>query len=153
GEEYYRSEFNLSMKLPIAWCAPECINFLRFTSASDVWAYGVFLWEVFTYGQTPWEGISGSQILYAVDTQRLKLEKPKFCPSGIYNLMLKCWEWAAEKRPTFENICNELPTLMPPLLVTVTDCRHKSLKENINYLIYEKGETIILLDKRIVFWS
>lgn len=62
GEEYYRSEFNLSMKLPIAWCAPECINFLRFTSSSDVWAYGVFLWEVFTYGQTPWEGISGSQV-------------------------------------------------------------------------------------------
>uniref|UniRef100_A0A914LQW6 non-specific protein-tyrosine kinase n=1 Tax=Meloidogyne incognita TaxID=6306 RepID=A0A914LQW6_MELIC len=147
GEEYYRSKFNLSMKLPIAWCAPECINFLRFTSSSDVWAYGVFLWEVFTYGQTPWEGISGSQILYAVDTQRLKLEKPKFCPSGVYNLMLKCWEWSAEKRPTFENICNELPTLMPPLLVTVTDCRHKSSKENINYLNYEKGETIILLDK------
>ena len=63
--------------------------------------------------------------------------------------MLRCWEWSAEKRPTFENICNELPTLMPPLLVTVTDCRHKSSKENINYLNYEKGETIILLDKRL----
>ena len=44
GEDYYRSEFSPTMKLPIAWCAPECINFLRFTSASDVWAYGVCLW-------------------------------------------------------------------------------------------------------------
>uniref|UniRef100_A0A1I8B3W2 non-specific protein-tyrosine kinase n=1 Tax=Meloidogyne hapla TaxID=6305 RepID=A0A1I8B3W2_MELHA len=148
GEEYYRSEFNPSMKLPIAWCAPECINFLRFTSFSDVWAYGVFLWEMFSYGETPWDGMNGSQILYAIDTQRLKLEKPKACPSGIYNLMLKCWEWSAEKRPTFENIFIELPTLMPPLLVTVTDCRHKSLrKDKSDYLNYDKGETIILLDK------
>jgi serine/threonine protein kinase len=64
GEDYYRSEFNPSMKLPIAWCAPECINFLRFTSASDVWAYGVTLWEMFTFGQTPWTGMTGSQVLH-----------------------------------------------------------------------------------------
>lgn len=43
GEDYYRSDHNPTMKLPIAWCAPECINVLRFTSASDVYAYGVTL--------------------------------------------------------------------------------------------------------------
>lgn len=62
GEDYYRSEFSPTLKLPIAWCAPECINFLRFTSASDVWAYGVCLWEMFSYGKTPWEGLTGSQV-------------------------------------------------------------------------------------------
>lgn len=50
------------MKLPIAWCAPECINVLRFTSASDVYAYGVTLWEMFSYGKMPWEGCTGAQV-------------------------------------------------------------------------------------------
>ncbi|KAF7638275.1 hypothetical protein Mgra_00002249 [Meloidogyne graminicola] len=154
GEEYYRSEFSPSMKLPIAWCAPECINFLRFTSASDVWAYGVLLWEMFTYGNTPWDGLSGSQILYKIDTQHSKLERPEACPFNIYNnLMLKCWEWNAEKRPTFENICNQLPSLMPPLLVSIKDfdCNKKDNmnKNKLNYLNYTKGEIIILLNKNI----
>lgn len=67
GEDYYRSEFNPNMKLPIAWCAPECINFLKFTSKSDVWAYGVTIWEMFSYGEMPWKGRSGAQILELVD--------------------------------------------------------------------------------------
>lgn len=62
GKDYYCSEFNTSMKLPVAWCAPEAINFLRFTSASDVWAYGVTLWEMFTYGKMPWENFNGAEV-------------------------------------------------------------------------------------------
>lgn len=48
-------------------CAPECINFLRFTNASDVWAYGVCLWEMFSYGFQPWAALTGHQILEAID--------------------------------------------------------------------------------------
>lgn len=44
-------------------CAPECINYLKFTSASDVWAYGVTLWELFTYGMQPWAGMNGQQVI------------------------------------------------------------------------------------------
>lgn len=43
-------------------CAPECINYLKFTSASDVWAYGVTLWEMFTYGFQPWAGLNGQEV-------------------------------------------------------------------------------------------
>lgn len=52
-------------------CAPECINYLKFTSASDVWAYGVTLWEMFSYGFQPWAALTGHQILDTID-------KPKF---------------------------------------------------------------------------
>lgn len=48
-------------------CAPECINYLRFTSASDVWAFGVTLWEMFSYGFQPWAALTGQQILEAID--------------------------------------------------------------------------------------
>ena len=61
GKDYYQTNFNANLKLPIAWCAPECINFLKFTSASDVWAYGVTLWEMFSYGFQPWAAQTGQQ--------------------------------------------------------------------------------------------
>ncbi|KAJ4433872.1 hypothetical protein ANN_16185 [Periplaneta americana] len=67
GKDYYQTNFNVNLKLPIAWCAPECISYLRFTSASDVWAYGVTLWEMFSYGFQPWAALTGHQILEAID--------------------------------------------------------------------------------------
>ncbi|CAG0921855.1 unnamed protein product [Notodromas monacha] len=68
GKDYYQTNFNVNLKLPIAWCAPESINYLRFTSASDVWAYGVTLWEMFSYGFQPWAALTGQQILEAIDS-------------------------------------------------------------------------------------
>lgn len=50
GKTYYQTNFNVNLKLPIAWSSPESINFLRFTSASDIWAFGVCMWEIFSYG-------------------------------------------------------------------------------------------------------
>lgn len=57
----------LSTFIPLNRCAPECINYLRFTSASDVWAFGVTLWEMFSYGFQPWAALTGQQILEAID--------------------------------------------------------------------------------------
>lgn len=67
GKDYYQTNFNVNLKLPIAWCAPECITYLRFTTASDVWAFGVTLWEMFSYGFQPWAALTGQQILETID--------------------------------------------------------------------------------------
>ncbi|KAI6175084.1 Activated CDC42 kinase 1 [Aphelenchoides bicaudatus] len=160
GEDYYRSDFSPSMKLPIAWCAPECINVLRFTSASDVYSYGVTLWEMFSYGKQPWQGLTGAQasclsstplkstkfqILHTIDTQRKYLDCPAACPSQFYALMLRCWAHDPDQRPHFEEIEREIPdSLMPQLLCAATDSRNGRAEE----LQFSKGETIILLDRK-----
>ncbi|UYV71072.1 hypothetical protein LAZ67_8001602 [Cordylochernes scorpioides] len=110
GKDYYQTNFNVNLKLPIAWCAPECINFLKFTSASDVWAYGVTLWEMFSYGFQPWAALTGQQILEAIDEPNFqRLEQPECCPKDYYNLMLRCWQHDLNKRPRFADLLSLLP--------------------------------------------
>ncbi|XP_050098482.1 activated Cdc42 kinase-like [Anopheles aquasalis] len=144
GKDYYQTNFNVNLKLPIAWCAPECINFLRFTHASDVWAYGVCLWEIFSYGFQPWAALTGHQILEAIDEPHYqRLEKPECCPKEYYSLMLKCWQHDATKRPRFNEIFQLLPDMKPEQLKTIV-AQSESKKD---YLMYRQGEIITVLEK------
>lgn len=131
GKDYYQSKYSINLKLPIAWCAPECINYLKFTSASDVWAYGVTLWEMFTYGFQPWAGLNGQEILEAIDTPNSqRLECPDLCPKDYYDLMLKCWYHDPQKRPTFSEISILLPQ-MRPITMKASRNSQKSLCQKI----------------------
>ncbi|TMS39919.1 hypothetical protein L596_006372 [Steinernema carpocapsae] len=143
GEDYYRSEFSPTLKLPISWCAPECINYLKFTTASDVWSYAVTLWEMFSYGQMPWYGYTGSQILDAIDNKKIKLECPDACPSEFYQFMCQCWTHDPDRRPTFMDLVQTLPDIMPQVLKAVTDCHDGVL----DHLQFSKNDRIILLDR------
>ena len=110
GKDYYQTNFNVNLKLPIAWCAPECINYLKFTSASDVWAFGVTLWEMFSYGFQPWAALTGQQILEAIDEPSYqRLEPPESCPKDYYSIMLKCWQHEPHNRPRFIDLMSLLP--------------------------------------------
>lgn len=158
GKDYYQTNFNVNLKLPIAWCAPECINFLRFTSASDVWAYGVTLWEMFSYGFQPWAALTGQQILEAIDEPNLqRLEQPDCCPKDYYMLMLKCWQHDPNKRPKFAEILQMLPDCKPEQVQAITDCPDTSLGGSVKLkkdsLHYRTGDVITVLDKRPDAWS
>lgn len=125
-------------------CAPECINFLRFTNASDVWAYGVCLWEMFSYGFQPWAALTGHQILEAIDEPHYqRLEQPECCPREYYTLMLKCWQHDPSKRPKFTEIYATLPDMKPEQLKTIA-ASNESKKD---HLIYRQSEIITVLDK------
>lgn len=144
GKDYYQTNFNVNLKLPIAWCAPECINFLRFTNASDVFAFGVCLWEMFSYGFQPWAALTGHQILESIDEPNFqRLEQPDCCPKDYYALMIKCWQHDPLKRPRFLEIYTMLPDLKPEQVKTISN--HESLKKD--HLAYRQNEIITVLDK------
>lgn len=144
GKDYYKTNFNVNLKLPIAWCAPECVNYLKFTSASDVWAYAVCLWEMFSYGFQPWPAFTGQQILEAIDKPNFqRLEKPECCPREYYALMLKCWNHDPLKRPKFTDIYQMLPDMKPEQLKTVTQC----IDPKKDHLVYRQNEIVTVLDK------
>lgn len=152
GKDYYQTNFNVNLKLPIAWCAPECINFLRFTNASDVWAYGVCLWEMFSYGFQPWAALTGHQILEAIDEPHYqRLEAPECCPKEYYALMLKCWQHDPAKRPKFNEIYTMLPDMKPEQLKTVIG--NGEAKKD--HLMYRQNDIITVLDKpaNMTYWK
>ena len=145
GKDYYQSNFNVNLKLPIAWCAPECINYLKFTSQSDVWAYGVTLWEMFSFGFQPWAALTGQQILEAIDMPNYqRLERPECCPKEYYQLMLNCWTHEPNLRPKFSEIVTLLPDCKPELLQAIKNSDNANMKD---YLSYKSGDIVTVIDK------
>ncbi|XP_077327653.1 non-receptor tyrosine-protein kinase TNK1-like [Lithobates pipiens] len=100
-------------KIPFAWCAPESLKFGSFSHASDVWMFGVTMWEMFTYGQDPWLGLNGRQILAAIEREAERLECPDDCPPALYNVMMKCWAYIPKERPNFASLISLLQELKP----------------------------------------
>ncbi|TRY60027.1 hypothetical protein DNTS_033677 [Danionella cerebrum] len=100
-------------KVPFAWCAPESLKTRTFSHATDTWMFGVTLWEMFTYGQEPWLGLNGSQILHKIDKEGERLPKPEDCPQDIYNVMMQCWAQKTDDRPTFLALREFLVETMP----------------------------------------
>lgn len=93
---------NEHKKVPFPWCAPESLKARQFSPASDTWMFGVTLWEMFTFGEEPWVGLNGAEILQKIDKEGERLHHPESCPDTIYGLMLQCWQANPKDRPTFE---------------------------------------------------
>lgn len=152
GKTYYQTNFSPTLKLPIAWCAPESINFLRFTTSSDVFSFGVCLWEMFSYGMQPWAAMTGQQILEAIDEPNYqRLERPDYCPEGYYNnLMVKCWSHDPLKRPKFCEIVDVLPMMIPIQVRALSSCETRET----DMLRYDTNDIITVLDStKTPFWK
>ncbi|KPI99382.1 Tyrosine-protein kinase Fps85D [Papilio xuthus] len=90
-------------QIPIKWTAPEALNFGKYTSLCDVWSYGVLMWEIFSKGDTPYAGMSNSRAREKIDAG-YRMPAPDGCSEDVYALMLRCWEYEADKRPHFHQI-------------------------------------------------
>ncbi|XDV30994.1 hypothetical protein PO909_033774 [Leuciscus waleckii] len=106
-----RALFGPGGKIPIRWTAPEAIAYRKFTSASDVWSYGIVLWEVMSYGERPYWEMSNQDVIKAVD-EGYRLPPPMECPATLYQLMLDCWQKDRNNRPKFEQIVSILDKLI-----------------------------------------
>ncbi|XP_057578810.1 muscle, skeletal receptor tyrosine-protein kinase isoform X5 [Hippopotamus amphibius kiboko] len=99
--DYYKANENDA--IPIRWMPPESIFYNRYTTESDVWAYGVVLWEIFSYGLQPYYGMAHEEVIYYVRDGNI-LSCPENCPLELYNLMRLCWSKLPADRPSFTSI-------------------------------------------------
>jgi len=105
--DYYKLMGN--SLLPIRWMSPEAIMFGKFSIDSDIWSYGVVLWEVFSYGLQPYCGYSNQDVIEMIRNRQV-LPCPDDCPTWVYTLMLECWNEFPNRRPRFKDIHNRLRT-------------------------------------------
>ncbi|XP_067856570.1 protein-tyrosine kinase 6-like isoform X2 [Heptranchias perlo] len=103
-EDVYVSQ---TVTIPYKWTAPEAIEFGRFSVKSDVWSFGVLLYEIVTYGKTPYPGMNNQEVVSMV-SQDYRMPCPNGCPKKLHEIMLKCWDNLAQKRPSFEALVQEL---------------------------------------------
>ncbi|XP_064194904.1 activated CDC42 kinase 1 isoform X2 [Anguilla rostrata] len=129
-------------KVPFAWCAPESLKTRTFSHATDTWMFGVTLWEMCTYGQEPWLGLNGSQILHKIDKEGERLPKPEDCPQDIYNVMLQCWAQKPDDRPTFVALREFLVETMP------TDMRALQDFDEPDKLLIHMSDVITIIEGR-----
>uniref|UniRef100_F6PIA1 non-specific protein-tyrosine kinase n=3 Tax=Ciona intestinalis TaxID=7719 RepID=F6PIA1_CIOIN len=87
-------------KLPIRWTAPEALTHRKFTIKSDVWSYGIVLFEIITQGESPYRGMETRSLMKLLESG-YRIPKPVTCPDHVYGIMMKCWEKEPKQRPNF----------------------------------------------------
>ncbi|XP_037685167.1 fibroblast growth factor receptor 3 isoform X7 [Choloepus didactylus] len=113
--DYYKKTTN--GRLPVKWMAPEALFDRVYTHQSDVWSFGVLLWEIFTLGGSPYPGIPVEE-LFKLLKEGHRMDKPANCTHDLYTVMRECWHAAPSQRPTFKQLVEDLDRV---LAVTSTD--------------------------------
>uniref|UniRef100_A0A3Q1IIU1 receptor protein-tyrosine kinase n=1 Tax=Anabas testudineus TaxID=64144 RepID=A0A3Q1IIU1_ANATE len=99
--------------LPVKWMAPESIFDNLYTTLSDVWSYGILLWEIFSLGGTPYPGMVVDSSFYNKIKSGYRMTKPEHAPQDVYEMMMKCWNSEPEKRPSFMGLSDTVASLLP----------------------------------------
>jgi len=116
-KDYYQGKN--AKDLPIYWYAPECLETLKFTHKSDVWSYGVTLWEIFTFGELPTPYLQRQTMHMKTATQVFqtlvryylsgeRLPRKPVCPTEVYEIILGCWAYNPAERPTFSDLSTQI---------------------------------------------
>ncbi|XP_025160749.1 tyrosine-protein kinase receptor torso isoform X2 [Harpegnathos saltator] len=108
-ENVYRKKGN--GKLPLKWMAIEALTHQIYTTYSDVWAFGILLWEIVTLGAMPYPGTPTNRILHLLKSG-YRMEKPPNCSRELYNIMYSCWNLRPQSRPTFTELKQSLDMLL-----------------------------------------
>nr|XP_046198940.1 macrophage-stimulating protein receptor-like [Oncorhynchus gorbuscha] len=106
-KEYYSIQDHRKAKLPVKWMAIESLQTQKFTTKSDVWSFGVLMWELLTRGASPYPEVDPYDITHFLLKGR-RLHQPQFCPDALYSIMLECWDPEPELRPDFHTLGQEV---------------------------------------------
>ncbi|XP_047439915.1 macrophage-stimulating protein receptor-like [Mugil cephalus] len=110
-KEYYSIQDHKRVKLPVKWMAIESLQTQKFTTKSDVWSYGILLWELLTRGASPYPDVDPYDITHYLLKGR-RLQQPQFCPDALYSVMLACWDPEPECRPSFHSLVTEVQRIL-----------------------------------------
>ncbi|XP_063774816.1 inactive tyrosine-protein kinase 7 [Pseudophryne corroboree] len=110
NKDVYNSEYYHLRQawVPLRWMPPEAVQDDDFSTKSDVWSFGVLMWEVFTLGELPYTAMPDDEVLNGLQSGSLKLSAPENCSSRFYKLMQRCWASSPKDRPSFSDIVNRL---------------------------------------------
>ncbi|XP_024905640.1 tyrosine-protein kinase Fes/Fps isoform X2 [Pteropus alecto] len=97
-------------QVPVKWTAPEALNYGRYSSESDVWSFGILLWETFSLGASPYPNLSNQQTRDFIEKGG-RLPCPELCPDAVFRLMEQCWAYEPRQRPSFSTIYQELQSI------------------------------------------
>ncbi|XP_056155612.1 receptor-type tyrosine-protein kinase FLT3-like [Lampris incognitus] len=126
-----------NVRLPVKWMAPESIFQGMYTIKSDVWAYGILLWEIFSLGVTPYPGVKVDNKFYAMIERGFKMECPYYASDSLYRMMCECWALEPCDRPPF----SKLETFMDvQLRGTVAELYHNVPDRNTMDPIYQNAK-------------
>ncbi|XP_042363182.1 macrophage-stimulating protein receptor-like isoform X2 [Plectropomus leopardus] len=110
-KEYYSIQDHKRVKLPVKWMAIESLQTQKFTTKSDVWSYGILMWELLTRGASPYPDVDPYDITHYLLKGR-RLPQPQFCPDALYSIMLTCWDPEPECRPGFNRLVTEVQRIL-----------------------------------------
>uniref|UniRef100_A0A6G1S765 Tyrosine-protein kinase n=1 Tax=Aceria tosichella TaxID=561515 RepID=A0A6G1S765_9ACAR len=96
-------EARVGARFPIKWTAPEAASYSKFSTKSDVWSFGIVLYEIITYGKVPYGGMSNTECITQVE-HGYRMPCPQGCPPALYEIMYECWHKDPQKRPTFDTL-------------------------------------------------
>nr|XP_031843200.1 fibroblast growth factor receptor homolog 1-like isoform X1 [Nomia melanderi]XP_031843201.1 fibroblast growth factor receptor homolog 1-like isoform X1 [Nomia melanderi] len=108
--DYYRK--TTDGRLPVKWMAPEALFHRVYTTQSDVWSYGILLWEIMTLGGTPYPSVPSVEKLFHLLRTGHRMEKPPCCSIEIYMLMRDCWSYQPNERPMFGELVEDLDRIL-----------------------------------------
>ncbi|TMS23124.1 Mast/stem cell growth factor receptor kita [Larimichthys crocea] len=109
GMEYITSK---NARLPVKWMSPESIFDCVYTFESDVWSYGILLWEIFSLGNSPYPGMQVGSAFYRMIQEGHRMSRPEFAPIEMYDMMLSCWSHDPLKRPSFRKLVERTELLL-----------------------------------------
>ncbi|XP_042320509.1 inactive tyrosine-protein kinase 7 [Sceloporus undulatus] len=110
SKDVYNSEYYHYHQawIPLRWMPPEAVLEDEFSTKSDVWSFGVVMWEIFTLGEMPYSKMADEEVLAGLQSGKMKLPHPEGCPSKFYKVMQCCWAASPKDRPSFSEIANML---------------------------------------------